>query len=251
MTTIPGKMTTSGVKVNKWLRLVHEALFSLNTAGYIEATVLTWWPDSRLHLFRFIFANRYGRWLVPPGATETAELAEVLLWLALAAGIFITLGLFADSSLTHLLLDTVAGLIAIAGLPFAALCLESSPYRYLSATAVHSLPFEVVLVLLLGFGYMRRRWAVLEPFLFSCVLALHFAIWVWASWPEYNPDPGVFLNNGAGWFWHFLQVLPVLGPSLGFCASVAWGLYVREGETGGTGSRRGGRGQEPLFCRSS
>jgi len=224
---MPREITTTGVRVNKWLRLLHAALFSLNCSLITEAVVLAWRPDYLLRFSVIIFTNRYGRWLRMPGVTETQEFAEYLLWLTMAAAIFVVLGLFAELWLTHILLSTVAGLIAIAFLPFAAFCLGSSPDQFLSVRAVHSLPFEVLLVLLLAFAYMRRRWTILGPYLFSCVLALHFAIWVWASWPEFRPGPGVFWVNGAGWFWHFRQASPLLGPLLGFCSSLVWAVYVR------------------------
>ena len=218
-------MTTCGFKPNIFLRLLNEALFSLNLSALIVGAVLAWRLDLLLRWSVLIFNNRCGGWLRVGGPTENQEMGGILMWLFLAAALFVAIGLLSGFSLTEFLLRTVAGPIAMAGLHLS--CLY--PFKsYKSATAALWVPLEVLVVLVLAFRLLRWRPSGLGFLLFLLLLVVHFGILVWATGHTFLPEPGVFLKNSAGWFWHFYQAEPILGPSLGFCSSLVWGLYVRQ-----------------------
>jgi len=218
-------MNTSGFKPNICLRLLNEALFSLNSSALIVGAVLEWDLDLLLRWSVLIFNNRYGRWLLVGGATEDQEMGGFLLWLFLGAALFVAMGLLSGFSVPEFLLRTVAGPMAIAGLHLS--CLYP-PKSYISETAILWVPLEVFVVLVLAFRLLRWRRSAPGFLLFLLLLVLHFGILVWATGHTFLPEPGVFMRNSAGWFWHFWQAEPVLGPLLGFCSALVWGVYVRQ-----------------------
>jgi hypothetical protein len=218
-------MNTSGFKPSRGLGLLNEAFFSLNLSGLVLGIVLTRRSELLMRWDLLVFNNRYGRWLRVGGPTENAEFGGILAWLVLAAAMFIATGLLSRLSLAERLLRTAAGPIAIAGLHLS--CLY--PFRcYTSPTAVLWVPPEVLVVVVLAFRLLRWRRTRLRLLFFLPVLAVHFGILVWATGPQFTPGPGVFLKDSAGWFWHFYQAAPVLGPLLSFLSALVWGLLKCE-----------------------
>jgi len=126
--------------------------------------------------------------------------------------------MLARLSFSDVFLRTFAGIVAVAGFPLTAgyvsfrgyvQMLSSIPRAFLYAYAPHRwLAVEVMATLVCIFLYVflkwptKARWGLL-------LLCLHFAVWTWF----------VFIGGGKSL---------IIFPLLGFLASLAWGMYVRQ-----------------------
>jgi len=151
----------------------------------------------------------------------------LLVWLS-AILIFLLLRLFARFSITHVVLRSLAGLVAVAGFPLASMYVRSG--RMLSPEAALLLA-GVCLVLFL---WAYRKWRV--PMLLNIfLLLLYFAVWA-------TPLTGGTSLEGASWIliwpglWRWVSGFWKYGwliyPLLGFCSTLFWAAYFRQSEAG-------------------
>ena len=202
-------------QIKEHTRLLHELAFSIYLPLLmIVVNELT----SMQHPVRVSWVDRL-RFLITGGPDGSSyHFAFRLLWAASAATLFLSLRILARLSFMGVFLRTFAGVVAVAGFPLAAgyvsfrgylHMLGSLPAALLYAYSPHRwLAIEVIASLVCVFVYVFLKWPA-GAWWGLLLLSLHFAIW--AGFMAYGRQE------------RFLRYL-----LLGFLASLAWGLYVRQ-----------------------
>ncbi len=220
-------------KARKWVRWVHELLFSFNFAwittryeGIRGGGLVPWLPNSRFSSIVYVFLEHLS-WRLHIQEPPSVLVLEVLSFFV-AIVVFLVLRLLARFSLTGGFLRTFVGVFAIAGFPFFALCYPWALFQPFQIES-HGLWFfvcEAVVAFICGILYYLRKWPL--PALFSILLLLsHFGLWGWETW-NYVSIPREIQIYG---FWSlgiwvsttFYFAFPVFG----FLSSLAWGVYSR------------------------
>ena len=150
------------------------------------------------------------------GRAPSYHFAFTFLWAMSAAVLFLCLRMLARFSISDVFLRTFAGIVAVIGFPLAAgyisylgylhmlgsipraLLYAYAPYRWLAIEVMAALVCVLLYVFLKWPS--KARWGLL-------LLGLHFAVWTWLV---------------------LLGFFSLVYPLLGFLASLAWGLYVRQ-----------------------
>jgi hypothetical protein len=199
-------------RISSVLRYSHEVLFSVNMgfcATTIAQTACQWFSDASttlelninrwLHIPQSDFIDGYFGFYVP------AVVASFCIW--------ISLRLTSHSRLTNGLLDTVAGPLNLLGMP--------AEWYYLAVTTnlwgwygsynwrYGASPFEPVAAIAITIAYICRKWPS-HWWATVPLLALHFFFWG-------LPIHAIGFARSV-----------LLGPLVGFCASVVWVLYVNQ-----------------------
>lgn len=206
---------TSATRV---VQLTHELLFSVNLAW-----VLVWGP--RINGHKFFIHRPLVRTLEPPTIIDQVEWSFLL-----AALILIGLLLVDRFSFVRVLLQTLGGVVALAGFPVLAL---HSPREFFQNLAYQDrFDFatgwawcEIGVVLICGLLFYLRKWAL--PCVVNIILLLlHFGFWSWLTGTYRNlvAEARAYGSVGLG-FW--ISALFFWGfPIFGFFASLAWGAYL-------------------------
>jgi len=152
--------------------------------------------------------------------TPSYRFAFCLLWATSMATLFLCLHMLARLSFSDVFLQTFVGITVVAGFPLTVLyisfpgylhMLSSFPRALLYAYAPHRwLGVEVMAALVCIFLYVFVKWPT-KTLWGLLLLGFHFAIWTWF----------VFIGGERSL---------IVFPALGFLASLAWGLYVRQAE---------------------
>jgi hypothetical protein len=208
------------------LRLIHELLFSIYFPFLIlsahEGEAGGRWAIKLIHwavLHDYLHAN--------VGIEDNRIfLADfLLLWLS-AALIFSILRSFARSSITCLVLQSFAGLVAVAGFPLASMYVRG---RRVLSPEVALLLGGVCLVLSL---WANRKWRVTRLWNIFLLL-LYFAVWATplAGGTSLQAASWILLWPGA-WRWALgiWQHGWIIYPFLGFCSTLVWAAYFRQSE---------------------
>jgi hypothetical protein len=155
------------------------------------------------------------------------RLAFVVLWAVSALGVFLALLVLGRFSFTRVFLRVGAGLVVVAGFPAICVYLWRNLYAYrdVSLTVI-----EMALALVLTFLYAGWQWPRSAAWMIV-LLILHFSFWSWCAWGlRYFAIPG-----GVPLLWPGFRATrltteapQLIYPWLGFLASVAWSLYVRQ-----------------------
>lgn len=220
---------------SRWLRWAHEYMFSLNLAWIIvwierEPTptlggpVVAGYVDAlTVRVFQ----------LVSPIGGPTV--ADQLVWSFGCATIgFLLLRLLSRFAVTNVALRTIAGGLAIAGFPIAALHYDV-PFHTGYAEAHRAvLSVEVIVVLVCGTLFYLRTRLISGPRMIVA-LVFHFTMWAWVTSSYFN-----FLEfrdlRSSEYYHPWARTLGVLSfgtvfhcgfPAFGFLASVIWVRYVR------------------------
>lgn len=208
-------MIDSVPQSRKRARLLHEIAFSiyfpllLITANGVRSVQhpagKSWVDDLQLLIAGVCHAPSY-------------HFAFSLLWAASMAALFLCLRMLAGLSFSDVFLRTFAGIVAVAGFPLTAgyvsfpgylHMLGSFPRGLLYAYAPHRwLAVEVMATVVCIFLYVFLKWPT-KAHWGLLLLGLHSAIWIWF----------VFIGG---------EKSLMIFPPLGFLASLAWGLYVRQ-----------------------
>jgi hypothetical protein len=229
------KITEGG----QYMRWLHEFLCSVSVAWLVLRREFVMERSSLLGTLVNYPPYRYLREYLYPDISRDhfyGRLADFI-GLSLLCGlvIFFFLRLLSPFRLTKAFLHTIAGAIVIAGFPL--MCLRDYGFLSFSARAARwPLLVEVLLVLACAAFYLYRRWPVPAP-VSILLLALHVALWSWAteSYVGWTWLAGMFrlanvpFGRWAIW-WNdaLLLIFIVFYPILGFCSSLAWGIYVRQ-----------------------
>ncbi len=190
------------------LRLVHEALFSLNIGlmtrwvmaqanYYLAELKIQLWVNRHLHLHPHSNVGGYGAFLT--------------LALAMAFSIFLLLRLASHTLLAKELLRSAAGIVSLLTLPAS----------WLYVTRLYPQPP--------GLPYAPRVWLLVE--LAGAVAGA--AVYLYAKWFSAWLNVGLLVLHFGFWGWLFLGGLyfwlapfQLVFPLAGLCSSLAWGLYV-------------------------
>jgi hypothetical protein len=220
----------------KGVRHIHELMFSIYSSLLLILAddVSSKWVDNPgdrtpwVLRMKFLLTGDYRTHSLV--ADPKLRLAFVFLWAVSALGIFLLLRILARLSLTHAFLRIAAGVIIVAGFPL------------IFAYGCHTLLLllllvEVVAALVCTVFYAKRNWPSRALWAISLAV-LHFSFWSWCTWNGDYFSPGWV--GGVPLFWpgYTLTSFTVKDPALiypwlGFLATLAWGLYVRQsGENG-------------------
>lgn len=218
----------------KLLRRVYEASFSLNVAWIVV------WHYSRTAKGGWLFspwANRF-YWHFHTFEPEVA-VAQVLWSAALCCIGFLGLRLLSWFSATEVFLRTIAGLLAVLGLPVAALALRgfSNPageilvgdyYQWFYPTEAYRfwLWIEVLVVFAcVGLYYLKSQ--QVSGWLGSVLLLLHFSLWSWATGSHVSL-PGLARAYGSPKVAFWISSTYYWGlPVIGLGSSLCWLWYIR------------------------
>jgi hypothetical protein len=215
------------------VRYGHELMFSIYLAGLVI------WLNDAASGWRNLPGDRIP-WVLEmeflltgnsrlPSSLDDPKLrfTFVFLWTVSALCIFLLLRLFARFSLTEKCLRIIGGIVAVAGFPLA----------FVYARRNYSLPLvEVAVALVCIYLYLYRNWPG-KPYWAVLLLALHCAFWSWSAWAmrHYPPlgDPAALAGFPLPWpgfkLTHATTEAPeLIYPWLGFLATLAWGIYVRQ-----------------------
>ncbi len=213
------------------VRYAHELAFSI----YLPLLLL-WVNDasSRWHnnpgervpwVLRAELLTSGGYFRQSPADDLKLRVVFVALWVVCAAVLFIFFRGLSRFSFPDIFLRTFAGIVAVAGFPLACVYVCPALYSYRS----FPLPLaEALVALVCGFLYVSGGWPSKGPWGFL-LLVLHFVFWSWCAWMlHYFSLGGVtLLWPGYSLTWHTREAPQLIYPSLGFLASLAWGLYIR------------------------
>jgi hypothetical protein len=205
-----------------WHYWAYEVFFSLNLAW-----IVIWHErmssSSRLYSLPIVrYLYRHTR-LVEP---ETV-IVQVC-WSFIVGGVmFLLLRLFSRLWSTGALLRSVAGILALTGFPFLAVCL---PFAFPYPTHVEAytlwLVFETLVALLCGALYYFQKWPIpAGPTV--ALLFLHFTLWAWVTGTWISPlqEIRVYGLGGSG-IW--ISTAFYFGfPVLGFLSSLTWAKVLR------------------------
>jgi len=192
-----GLMDATDVQSHR-LRRVHRLLFSLSLALGILLSLEFRPYDIFLPIFRLedFFSHQLGL----RGSGISAYLAFFLCALLLTASLFLLLWCFRRRPIAEYILLFAGGFTALGVAPVVWLYIKSPyPRRWYPAELAVYLGFALL--------YLLQKWTI--PKATSIVIvALHFGFWFLRFW-EYEANP-----------------LELLMPIIGFCACLAWVLYV-------------------------
>ena len=198
----------------RYLRYVHEFLFSLNAglvtrwlmaqANYAESELtIKGWINRRLHLH--------------PHSDIGGNVAFLVLALGVALGTFLLLRVLSRTAWLNHFLRSVTGIVSLVALP------ASWLYRAHVYRPVPGLPNPPHILLFLELAaatscivlYLYAKWP-LPGWGSVALLILHFSLWGW-----------LFLGGPYFWFDPLHSVFPLAGS----CSVLAWALYVSQGRT--------------------
>jgi hypothetical protein len=217
------------------LRWIHECMFSLNLAWtivWIERSGTQYMGGRVLaNCFTRVFHNASPHLATIGGFT----ILEQMVWsLVLGIIIFASLRMLSRSAFSNALLCTVAGSVAIAGLPVMALAGFIDPAHRLGVYNF-GLSLEVIGVLIVAALYYVRRPSI-SSLLMGIILLLHFCLWAWLTSKFVNVRAFISTLRGSAYYHSWLWTLGLLFIStifnfgfvvLGFVSSMTWARYVR------------------------
>jgi hypothetical protein len=180
------------------LRQVHEVFFSLNISLGIVLGIEFRPYDIFLPIFRLeeFLSHQFGL----RGSGTSAYLAFFLCVVLLTALPFLLLRCFRRTSVGEYILIYIAGFTALGVTPACWFYLKRPyPSRWY--------PAEVVVYFALAILYLLQKWP-LSGSASILIASLHYGFWFLRFW-EYAQNP-----------------IELLMPVVGFCACLAWGIYV-------------------------
>ncbi|MGB7624836.1 MAG: hypothetical protein WBN92_21015 [Terriglobia bacterium] len=232
--------TEKGVALNR-VRYLHEITFSIyfplliimaNSVRSILHPAGSSWVDSLCLLFtRGRSPQSY--------ADPTLRFAFACLWAVSAAVLFLCLRSLAGFSFTRLFLRIFAGIVALIGFPLALwyvtfrtdLPVSGFPRALLNASyyyVPHWFVAELAATLVGAFFYVFRKWPAKTGWAVA-LLILHFGIWACLVLLYVGAGSGnILLWPGYSWTPLTRAYPSLIYPLLGFVASLAWGVYVRQ-----------------------
>lgn len=221
---------------SRWLQRVHEYAFSLNLAW-----IIVWLERVRNKtlggpvLADFV-ARIYGGayQLVSPIGGST--ILEQLVWsFGAALIVFVLLRFLSPFAIGNIILRTMAGGLAIAAFPIAALFFGLTYPECCAGPRTFALALELVLVMSCGILFYLKKLFISEP-MFILVLALHFISWAWVT-SSYVNIPALMTGLRSSEYYHpwtrtlscaTLAMAFNFGfPVIGFVASAMWVRYIR------------------------
>lgn len=219
----------------RWLRWVHEYLFSLNLAWAVVWIERVRNSGNFIAYYRSKLVREPYQMVAPIGGHT---IFDQLLWsFVLAALVFCSLRLLSRLVVSNAALRIIAGAAAIVGFPLACMFV---PYAFVSADirvgAYHrALLLELIFVLICGTLYYLRKPPLSIP-LMVLVLCLHFAIWAWIASCYVNVPVFISTLRSSEYYHPWRRTLGSLSlamafnlgfPVLGLVASLSWVRYVR------------------------
>ncbi len=190
----------------KYLRWLHEILFSLNAMLLIlpVASVRIKYPVLILGRSLLNFLLSYVPLLISLllKRIEPNRLYFTTLLVVTSLAFFAFLRVIGRFATATTLLRTVPGIAAVAGLPIALRFLQAWPPVLFTEVTV-----AVVCVLFFLYGNWK-----LPSMVSIFLLALHFGLWCWGAWKEL-------------WLWGFY-------PVVGFLSVVIWAIFVKRLDKG-------------------
>ena len=195
---------------------IHEATFSLNLAFVAMGLVFVYASDAVilsldqlefsvnkfLHIRQTDFLRGYWEFFLPG--------------MVLALCVWRLLRLSSRAQLTREILRWVGGVTALVAVPAYWLCMTYSATRRYGWNPFHAVqPYELVLVLIWASLYLRGKLPIpcWENVL---AISLHYGFWLWQFWPLFLT---LFTGYGGS---------AAAASIVGFGASLAWVLYVRQ-----------------------
>lgn len=182
-----------------WLRQIHEFIFSLNVALGAVLGVVFGYDGVFVPFFRLEELIYHGLGL--KGRAEIAgHSAFFLCVMLLTALLFLLLRWFRWTSVVDGVLIYIAGFLALGVAPACWLYIRR---RY----GCSWYPAEIAVYLLFAMLFLFQKWTI-PAFVTILIVCIHYGFWYLRFW-EYPHSP-----------------VEILAPIVGFCACLAWGMYV-------------------------
>lgn len=208
-------------------------LYDLSFSFYSTVLIVTTHEDSGLRWsvkLQILYASHYhhGVRILTDEGYQLRIIAFLLIWTSVAVALLCVRSLTSLSA-ARVALNTLAGLIAVAGYPVASLYARNGRILFLEV--------ELGIAILCMFLWAHGRWSVSGP-LNIFLLILHFSLWAWFSRFPYE----CCLYLWPGWIWKWRsstgETMRLVYPVLGFYCTLVWAAYLRQSEAIGQSHER-------------